>query len=99
MIIFSVTNCHYLFHRLLISLLATLIIPEMINGKQQINPNPTFPFCFYGSENKVEGQEPSYLKAYQESYCNAFQTTFNEHGLCYTINNSEQGFDEILEKG
>ena len=99
MIIFSVTNCHYLFHRLSISLLATLIIPEMINGKQQINPNPTFPFCFYGSENKVEGQQPSYLKAYQESYCNAFQTTFNEHGLCYTINNSEQGFDEILEKG
>ena len=70
----------------------------MINGKQQINPNPTFPFCFYGSENKVEGQEPSYLKAYQESYCNAFQTTFNEHGLCYTINNSEQGFDENLAK-
>ena len=31
---------------------------------------------------------------YQESYCNAFQTTFNEHGLCYTYNNADQGFDD-----
>ena len=60
-----------------------------------VSLNPTFPFCFYGPKgSKNQDLKTSYMHAYQESYCNAFQTTFNELGTCYTINNLDQGFDE-----
>ncbi len=54
------------------------------NGK--IVPNAAFPFCKYGSR---EG-DGILLPEYGERYCNAFQTTFNEYGLCYTFNNVNQ---------
>ena len=63
-----------------------------MNGQEQMTLNPTFPFCFYGSEGQANGLKTTHVKKYRESYCNAFQTTFNEVGICHTINNVEQGF-------
>ena len=59
--------------------------PHVIeNGK--IVPNAAFPFCKYG---RREG-DGILLPEYGERYCNDFQTTFNEYGLCYTFNNVNQ---------
>ena len=58
----------------------TLHPPHALHNKKMVS-SPTFPFCFYGSEGRLG----------QEHYCNAFQTTFNEYGLCYTFNNAHQG--------
>ena len=61
---------------------------------QQVNLNTTFPFCFYGSDEEIEdGQEEKNSNGNGDSYCNEIQPTFNELGLCFTINNLEQGFD------
>ena len=70
---------------------------EIDEANQHIMPNPAFPFCFYGSQmkNQPAKQHGSYIEAYQENYCNSFQTTFNEHGLCYTFNNADQGLDDV----
>ena len=59
-----------------------------------MNLNTTFPFCFYGSDEEIEdGQEEKNSNGNGDSYCNEIQPTFNELGLCFTINNLEQGFD------
>ena len=63
---------------------------------QQVNLSTTFPFCFYGSESDEEiedGHEEKNLNGNGDSNCNEIQPTFNELGLCYTINNLEQGFN------
>ena len=60
------------------------------NGK--IVPGAAFPFCKYGSR---EG-DGILLREYSERYCNSFQTTFNEHGLCYTFNNVNQVGKTVL---
>ena len=63
------------------------------NGsRKRIIPNAAFPFCFYSSETVG-----TYLDDYKEYYCNAFQPTFNEHGLCYTFNNPDAGLDDNLQ--
>lgn len=53
-------------------------------------PQPLFPFCWF------RDQLDSGIKygAYDEHYCHSFQTTFNDHGLCYTFNNFDLGFDD-----
>ena len=38
-----------------------------------------------------------YNDEYKERYCDAFQPTFNEHGLCYTFNNPDVGLDNDLQ--
>ena len=63
----------------------TLHPPHAVHNKKIVS-SPTFPFCFYGSEGRLG----------QEHYCNAFQTTFNEYGLCYTFNNAHQGLQEYF---
>ena len=46
--------------------------------------NPAFPLCLYTNKHK----EGTVLGEYKgDTYCDAFQTTFNDHGLCYTYNN------------
>lgn len=70
--------------------------PHPIESSGEIVPNAAFPFCFYGSSKygSLEGNESvagTFLPSYQEHYCNVFRTTFNEHGLCYTFNNADQG--------
>ena len=62
------------------------------NGK--IVPGAAFPFCKYGSR---EG-DGIVLPEYGERYCNSFQTTFNEYGLCYTFNNVNQVSWTVLVK-
>lgn len=61
----------------------------------KVVPNPAFPFCFFGA-GKNKAEQGAYLSAYQEHYCNSFQTTFNEYGLCYTFNNADQGFHDYF---
>ncbi|XP_059093651.1 uncharacterized protein LOC131888743 [Tigriopus californicus] len=53
-------------------------------------PQPLFPFCWF------RDQLDSGIKygPYDEHYCHSFQTTFNDHGLCYTFNNFDLGFDD-----
>ena len=58
----------------------------MQNNKLQ--SSPTFPYCFYGSATETG----------QEHYCNGFQTTFNEYGMCYTFNNVQQGLHENMKQ-
>ena len=36
---------------------------------------------------------------YNERYCNSFQTTINEAGLCYTFNNYNLGTKGMSEEG
>jgi hypothetical protein len=64
-----------------------------VKGHKHVVPNPAFPYCLYGSKAKGQG---TYWNAYQEYYCDAFQTTFNEFGLCYTFNNADQGLDDFF---
>ncbi len=45
----------------------------------------TVPFCWYFTANNTNSGLP--FGPYGESYCDEFQTTFNEYGLCYTYNN------------
>jgi hypothetical protein len=48
---------------------------------------PTFPFCWYYRDNLTNaGVE---FGPYGERYCDSFQATFNEYGLCYTYNNED----------
>ena len=60
---------------------------------QQVNLNTTFPFCFYGSDEGIEDGHKEKNSNGNGDSCNEIQPTFNEVGLCYTINNLEQGFD------
>ena len=63
-------------------------------GDQQVNLSTTFPFCFYGSDEQLEdGHDEKNLNNESDSSCNEIQPTFNELGLCFTINNLEQGFN------
>ena len=80
---------------IIFDLYTSLVIIVVLELDDKISLNPTFPFCFYGpQESNTHDLKTSYMNAYQESYCNAFQTTFNELGICYTINNLDQGFDD-----
>ncbi len=67
-------------------------VAEKFNGSQpEVQPvhGSAFPFCLYDKEtNKDTGLK---FGPYGERYCNSFQTTVNEVGLCYTINNVDLG--------
>lgn len=52
-------------------------------------PNPAFPFCWY--RDKLD--EGLRFGPYGEQYCQGFQTTINEVGLCYSYNNYDLGKD------
>jgi hypothetical protein len=53
----------------------------------QLVSAPTFPFCWYYNENVTNsGVE---FGPYGDRYCDNFQPTFNEYGLCYTYNNED----------
>ena len=70
---------------LLDSMKKSLHPPHVVeNGR--IVPNAAFPFCKYG---RREG-DGVLLPDYGDRFCDDFQTTFNEHGLCYTFNNVNQ---------
>ncbi len=61
----------------------------------------TIPFCWYYNANITNSGMP--FGPYGERYCQEFQTTFNEYGLCYTYNNFDldtNGIDlegEVIE--
>ncbi len=75
--------------------------PHLIRSRQDnvtnFAPNAAFPFCFYGSQTGDDA-EGDFVPDYQDYYCNAFETTFNDHGLCYTFNNVEQGLSESFRR-
>ena len=54
-------------------------------------PGAAFPVCSYDGDvgglgaAGVVGEYPS------DRFCRLFQTTFNDHGLCYTFNNVRLG--------
>lgn len=73
--------------------------PPHAFGEEGIVPSPAFPFCSYGSESTQTNETVgAFFTEYEEQFCNAFQTTFNEHGLCYTFNNADQGLPDIFNK-
>ena len=51
-------------------------------------PSPAFPFCYYQDKTDSKGRP---FGPYGDNYCEDFQPTFNENGLCYTYNNHELG--------
>jgi hypothetical protein len=57
-------------------------------------PQSAIPLCIY------DGREEGYTmkqKGYDNGvFCQNFQTTFNENGLCYTYNNLELSLDKVI---
>ena len=49
---------------------------------------PTFPFCKYPTN-----------ETRKNDFCQAFQTTFNDRGVCYTFNNIRQPLDTHFSHG
>ena len=51
--------------------------------------------CIYdGDQDGFEINKEGYGS---NAYCNKFQTTFNEHGMCYTYNNYELSLDKVCK--
>eukprot|EP00094_Tigriopus_californicus_P011134 TCALIF_10745-PA protein Name:"Similar to ppk28 Pickpocket protein 28 (Drosophila melanogaster)" AED:0.17 eAED:0.17 QI:0/0/0/0.66/1/1/3/0/792 len=66
--------------------------PHAIDEEGKVVPNAAFPYCWYDNKR----QEGAKLDQYPEGrFCNAFQTVFNDHGLCYTYNNFKLGMENI----
>ncbi len=53
--------------------------------------SPAFPYCSYNSDDRSGIAHPAYNNS---RFCNDFQTTFNEYGLCYTYNNVRLAFEK-----
>ena len=60
--------------------------PPHVVENGRVVPNAAFPFCNYGRREGDGVQLPEY----GDRFCDDFQTTFNDHGLCYTFNNVNQ---------
>ena len=53
-------------------------------------PGAAFPVCSYDGD--LGGADSASVSEYPgDRFCRAFQTTFNDHGLCYTFNNVHLG--------
>ena len=64
----------------------------MLDPRGKPQSQAAFPVCIYdGSQDGYEIDKEGYGG---KSYCNKFQTTFNEHGMCYTYNNYELSLDK-----
>ena len=62
--------------------------PHVIDRSGRPRSQAAFPVCIYdGSQDGYAGNP----------YCNMFQTTFNEHGMCYTYNNYELSLDKVRQ--
>ena len=67
--------------------------PHVIDRKGRPQSQAAFPVCIYdGSQDGYEVNKEGYGG---NPYCNMFQTTFNEHGMCYTYNNYELSLDKV----
>ena len=64
------------------------------DGTMRPVANAAFPFCFYQNKQR-DGVK---FGPYRELYCNDFQTTINEKGLCYTYNNYNLGMDPMARE-
>ena len=65
----------------------------MIDRKGKPQSQAAFPVCIYdGNQDGYEINKEGYGN---NPYCNMFQTTFNEHGMCYTYNNYELSLDKV----
>ncbi len=62
--------------------------------KPEMTPNAAFPYCYYQDKDE-EGVRHG---PYGARYCDSFQTTFNEMGLCYTYNAGDLGIDPDLDE-
>ena len=67
------------------------------HSNNHIINRPHFPFCYYSSDSESVGEK---LDEYNEYYCNAFQPSFNEYGLCHTFNNPDvfEDLDNTFER-
>ena len=67
--------------------------PHVIDWKGRPQSQAAFPVCIYdGGQDGYEVDKDGYGG---NAYCNMFQTTFNEHGMCYTYNNYELSLDKV----
>ena len=65
----------------------------MLDTSGRPQSQAAFPVCIY--DGSQEGYEIDKKEGYGgNAYCNKFQTTFNEHGMCYTYNNYELSLDK-----
>ena len=65
----------------------------MIDRSGKPQSQAAFPVCIYdGNQDGYEINKEGYGN---NPYCNMFQTTFNEHGMCYTYNNYELSLDKV----
>ena len=66
---------------------------DMVDREGRQVPNTGFPLCLYEDDDQdsVGLKFPEYP---EDRFCNSFQPTFNEYGLCYTYNNVKLGLDQ-----
>ncbi|XP_071747853.1 uncharacterized protein [Lepeophtheirus salmonis] len=61
------------------------------NGKFQ--PDPSMPLCNYAGELSEKATDA------RIRFCDAFQNTINEDGLCYSFNNNQLGMETLKSTG
>ncbi len=66
--------------------------PHVISKEGKPVPQSAFPTCVYDG-----GAEGITVPRYDSPFCNKFQTTFNEIGMCYTYNNYELDLEGVGE--
>ena len=66
--------------------------PHVLDRRGRPKSQAAFPVCIY--DGKQDGDEIDKEGYGGTAYCNKFQTTFNEHGMCYTYNNYELNLDK-----
>ena len=77
-----------------LSMMRMSIYPPHVKEHQNMIPDAAFPICAYAGQ-----EEGIKVKEYQnDKFCSSFQTTFNDHGLCYTFNNVQQRLESSLER-
>lgn len=75
---------------------ASIHPPHVTDSDGLRMPNPAIPHCSYnqGADDEVDSL---ILDEYEtDFFCRSFQTTYNDHGLCYTYNNIQLGLESKI---